>query len=200
MAIQTALSKSFVSGEYSDLTLRCGESKFPVHRFIVCSRSPVIKRAVDGDFQEGKTGIIDVSADAATPGSVARLLRFIYHNCYDDTSTRDEYDQIQQRAAAQYDEHQQTFKYDEQQQAFKCAKDSFDPEDELGRPLHDTEDPMTSMTKAVNAVCKLVTNVHMISLGDYYQIPELVSFARDKFDLALTADALSGFAIVVEEV
>jgi BTB/POZ domain len=40
-----------MSGKYSDLNLVCQGTEFKVHKVIVCTQSPVIKAACDGEFQ-----------------------------------------------------------------------------------------------------------------------------------------------------
>ena len=39
------------SAKYSDLTLTCNKVEFKVHKAIVCSQSPVLAAACDGDFK-----------------------------------------------------------------------------------------------------------------------------------------------------
>jgi len=39
------------SGKYSDLTLRCGNAEWHVHRFVLCPRSKYFTAACDGDFE-----------------------------------------------------------------------------------------------------------------------------------------------------
>jgi hypothetical protein len=52
------MAKLLVSGDYSDLTLRCSDgAELPVHRNVVCRRSTVLAAACSGrfavnDFQE----------------------------------------------------------------------------------------------------------------------------------------------------
>lgn len=45
------LSQILTSEKYSDLKLVCQDQEFKVHKAIVCTQSPVLAAAVDGDFQ-----------------------------------------------------------------------------------------------------------------------------------------------------
>lgn len=45
------LSQLLESGKYSDMTLECQGHKFRVHKMVVCSQSPVLAAAMDGNFQ-----------------------------------------------------------------------------------------------------------------------------------------------------
>jgi len=50
-----------MSEKYSDITLKCGETIFKVHRAIVCTRSPVLAAAFDGNF---KVRLADMNIDS----------------------------------------------------------------------------------------------------------------------------------------
>ncbi|THC88173.1 hypothetical protein EYZ11_012379 [Aspergillus tanneri] len=68
------LSKILSSGRYSDLTLTCDGQKFNVHKAIVCSQSPVLAAACNGNFQVG-----------APIGGLERLnqmVEFLYNQDY----------------------------------------------------------------------------------------------------------------------
>lgn len=47
-------------GKYSDLTIKCQERTWPVHRAIVCSRSGFFDGACNNPFREAQTGIVDL--------------------------------------------------------------------------------------------------------------------------------------------
>ena len=38
------------SGQYSDMTLRCGSDEFHLHRALMCPRSAVIRKWIDSSF------------------------------------------------------------------------------------------------------------------------------------------------------
>ncbi|KAL8828608.1 MAG: hypothetical protein Q9191_002489 [Dirinaria sp. TL-2023a] len=70
------------SGKYSDLTLKCGNKTWHVHRFILCAWSKVFAAASDGYFQEATTHLIDLKDD--DPDVIEQLLNFMYRLDYDD--------------------------------------------------------------------------------------------------------------------
>ncbi|WAO84987.1 BTB domain-containing protein [Fusarium falciforme] len=76
----TALRKFLYSGEFSDLTIRCGDREFKTHRAIVCPQSPFFKAAVGGNFEEGGSGIVDLPDD--DPALVQYLIVFLYTGAY----------------------------------------------------------------------------------------------------------------------
>ncbi|KZZ96347.1 BTB/POZ fold protein [Ascosphaera apis ARSEF 7405] len=43
---------------YSDFTIKCRRHQFPVHKFLFYSRSPVIRKALTGEFRVGHTSIL----------------------------------------------------------------------------------------------------------------------------------------------
>ncbi len=45
------MSRLLKSEKYSDLTLKCHERAFKVHRAVVCTRSSVFAAAIDGGFK-----------------------------------------------------------------------------------------------------------------------------------------------------
>ena len=51
------------SEKYSDLVIKCQDEEFKVHKAIVCSQSPVLAAACDGEFKvrEGMTGVLATS-------------------------------------------------------------------------------------------------------------------------------------------
>ncbi|KAJ2899272.1 hypothetical protein MKZ38_003322 [Zalerion maritima] len=68
-------------GMLSDAKIRCREgekvTEWPVHRLILCSRSPYFKGALTGGFVETETGIMDFQ-DEIHPLHMQIFLEFIY--------------------------------------------------------------------------------------------------------------------------
>lgn len=97
------LAKLLCEAEYSDLVLICESQEFHVHQCIVCSRSPVLAAACNGQFQvpqfktfveiifeylrgtvfqEGKEKRINVTmTDRST---LQRMILYLYTGDYDD--------------------------------------------------------------------------------------------------------------------
>jgi len=70
------------SGKYSDLTIKCGDQEFRVHRAIVCSRSKPLAAMVDGNWKESEIGVIELNEDP--PEMVKKMIQFLYTLQYDD--------------------------------------------------------------------------------------------------------------------
>ncbi|KAG5659615.1 hypothetical protein KAF25_002174 [Fusarium avenaceum] len=75
--------KSFMlltTGDYSDLTIICGDDRYEVHKAIVCSRSPFFKRACDGNFEESQTSEVKLPDD--DPVAVQMMIEYLYRHTY----------------------------------------------------------------------------------------------------------------------
>ncbi|KAF2433593.1 POZ domain-containing protein [Tothia fuscella] len=70
------LSERFGNGQYSDLTIKCGDKNFQGHKVVVCSQSEFFNNACKGGFKESDTNIIDCSNDDQK--LLGTLLRFLY--------------------------------------------------------------------------------------------------------------------------
>ncbi|KAI5255704.1 hypothetical protein E4T42_01694 [Aureobasidium subglaciale] len=85
------------SSDHSDLTITCGSDVYKVHKAIVCSQSEFFHLACcyhndpDGDFKEGKTGVVDIPArsdiDAEDLKCVKLMIHFLYHMDYLEVET-----------------------------------------------------------------------------------------------------------------
>ncbi|KAL8793648.1 MAG: hypothetical protein Q9195_003800 [Heterodermia aff. obscurata] len=76
------LAKVFESGQYSDLTIVCRETVFPVHQAIVCSQSTFFQEVVEKDFVTGLSDIIDLSDFDHDSEDISRMLSFLYNSQY----------------------------------------------------------------------------------------------------------------------
>ncbi|KAI7189945.1 hypothetical protein KC352_g21824, partial [Hortaea werneckii] len=69
------------TGEGSDLTIKCEEREFKVHKLIVSAASPTLKAACQSGMLESQTGVIEHKTfDADT---VERMLEYIYTRDYE---------------------------------------------------------------------------------------------------------------------
>ncbi|KAM0717580.1 hypothetical protein Q7P37_007432 [Cladosporium fusiforme] len=80
---QGSVGSLLESGKYSDLTLKCGNRSWKVHKSVVCLRSDFFAGACDGLFKEPCTNVIDMSDD--DEHALAAMIRFMYHDTYDTT-------------------------------------------------------------------------------------------------------------------
>ncbi|KAI6799312.1 hypothetical protein KC363_g7669 [Hortaea werneckii] len=98
-ASNEALRQLLDTGQYSDLTIKCGLRTFKVHQAIVCARSEYFAAACKpGAFKEGATGTIElqstVDPNAAKddpslddPAAVKLMIDFLYLHDYPTTRT-----------------------------------------------------------------------------------------------------------------
>ncbi|KAI7237999.1 hypothetical protein KC330_g2867 [Hortaea werneckii] len=98
-ASNEALRKLLDTGEYSDLTIKCGLRTFKVHKAIVCARSEYFAAACKpGAFKEGETGIIELQSTADPnaakddpslddPAAVKLMIDFLYLHDYPNIKT-----------------------------------------------------------------------------------------------------------------
>ncbi|KAG0646595.1 hypothetical protein D0Z07_7566 [Hyphodiscus hymeniophilus] len=80
--ISNILPELYKSGRYSDMTVKCQGREWKVHRNIVCSQSKPLAAALDGNFEEASTGVINLDDDELE--TVERALFFLYNSNYPD--------------------------------------------------------------------------------------------------------------------
>ncbi|RPA76723.1 hypothetical protein BJ508DRAFT_330871 [Ascobolus immersus RN42] len=68
------------TGKWSDLTLKCGDKVFKVHKNIVCSQSEFFEACVESGMKESEEEVIQLVDDL--PGDVRRMLEFLYGESY----------------------------------------------------------------------------------------------------------------------
>ena len=64
----------------SDLVIKCQGHEFKVQKSAVCPQSPTIAAQMHGNWQESRTGVIEVEEFDA--GTIERLLRYLYFHVY----------------------------------------------------------------------------------------------------------------------
>lgn len=64
------------SGLFSDVTVRCGDRTWNLHKNILCSRSIWFEKALTGNFEEAKSGIVNI--ENFEPEAIDSLIRYIY--------------------------------------------------------------------------------------------------------------------------
>lgn len=68
--------------ESSDMTLRCQSHTWSVHRFRLVCQSEYFDRALQGNFQEACTHVLDLSHMVENPMSVRCLIQWLYADCF----------------------------------------------------------------------------------------------------------------------
>ena len=168
-AMETAngMSKSFDNPEYSDLTIICGESKFYVHRVVVCQHSGFFKRACDSAMLERRTGAIEI--EDWEPEIIKGVLHCMYSKPYDlpskEKSSSDE--QPRQRRYGWSDDKIEDF-YDDldfyvqvhaasvQVNVSKAAKHSASCAIRMFESRYETKPDLERLERAVKGACELV--------------------------------------------
>lgn len=76
MSILDEYEKLLHSAKFSDVTLIVGDKKFPAHKNILASRSPVFSAMFEHNMLENKNNIVEITD--VEPEIMAEVLRFIY--------------------------------------------------------------------------------------------------------------------------
>ncbi|KAK3640306.1 hypothetical protein LTR56_011902 [Elasticomyces elasticus] len=79
-----AVGDIFKTGQYSDLTINCGERVWHVHKAIVCPQSPFFAKACDGRFMEAENNTITLKKAEDDPSVVQAMLSYLYTTDYSD--------------------------------------------------------------------------------------------------------------------
>jgi len=76
------LNDAFNSGDFSDVTLMCGERNFPCHKIILSARSDVFKAMFSHEnTKEGQTNQVEITD--TDPDTLEQLLKYIYSDKLD---------------------------------------------------------------------------------------------------------------------
>ncbi|KAJ4245757.1 hypothetical protein NW762_013881 [Fusarium torreyae] len=145
------------SGDYSDFTLTCEAQSFKLHRVIVCPKSPVITRALEGNFEVGSLSTLSRTTVSSSEGqeatskvirveqfdlaTVTRMIIFLYTGDY------------------------------EFEPPCKDSKTSPDQSKDSSPTASKTED---------DTGIELLGHLRMNSIADYYDIESLVKCANSK--------------------
>ncbi|KAH6715823.1 hypothetical protein BKA61DRAFT_334093 [Leptodontidium sp. MPI-SDFR-AT-0119] len=81
-SVLDSIARCFDTEDYSDLTVKCRDRSWKVHRLIVCSQSKVLHAACTAGFKEAYTGIIDLDDDDPAPVEV--MLKYFYTGKYNE--------------------------------------------------------------------------------------------------------------------
>ncbi|GBN78394.1 hypothetical protein AVEN_259162-1 [Araneus ventricosus] len=77
--LRTALKHLYDNTTMSDISLKIGTKCYPVHRNILCSRSPVFEKILDNDIVQKTIEIEDMDEN-----TLCRLLQYIYTDTVED--------------------------------------------------------------------------------------------------------------------
>ncbi|KAI0859965.1 hypothetical protein F4860DRAFT_481275 [Xylaria cubensis] len=82
--LMSSLKELYHRGEYSDLTISCGQSRYRVHKALVCPQSNFFTAACGAGFKETRERIVDLPDD--DPWAVKMMVHYFYHFEYDTQS------------------------------------------------------------------------------------------------------------------
>ncbi|KAK1753751.1 POZ domain-containing protein [Echria macrotheca] len=66
------------SGLFSDVQVICGDKTWKLHKNILCTRSSWFNKALNGAFEEARTGIVTIDDSQFKPEAVDWVIRYIY--------------------------------------------------------------------------------------------------------------------------
>ena len=156
-------SRLLSEGHWTDLSLSYGGDVIPVHRAIICGRSPVFKAQCDGRFAESDSKIIQIGAPSATLGAIARMLLHLYTHDYPDRS-----DIVRSSTT----------------KAVVLLKDEAaltNPPSTRILPLTNTADATHPAQEYFDPSSIPLRNLHVYGLADYYNIVDAKNAAKSKF-------------------
>lgn len=84
LALSADLRELFISEEDSDVTIQVGDQKYPVHRIILRSRSPVFRAMLKHDMMEKMRGVVDIPD--CDPQIFRDFLMYLYAGKLDNMS------------------------------------------------------------------------------------------------------------------
>lgn len=64
------------TGLFSDVTVKCGDRTWNLHKNIICSRCDWFKKALTGQFKEASTNVIEIND--FEPRLVGWLIEYLY--------------------------------------------------------------------------------------------------------------------------
>ncbi|KJX92608.1 hypothetical protein TI39_contig5839g00028 [Zymoseptoria brevis] len=83
--------KSYYNSEvFSDFTIKCGDRKWKVHKFVLAVHSDVFKRCCHSTTKESSEGVLDLSKHDEL--KVETLVHYLYHFNYDYANPEPELD------------------------------------------------------------------------------------------------------------
>ncbi|KAK8230843.1 hypothetical protein IWZ00DRAFT_72471 [Phyllosticta capitalensis] len=85
-SLESVVGDLLVSGLFSDFQVRCSDGTvYNLHRSMVCSQSDFFRKAFSPNFQEAKSGIVNLESD--DPAILKALFEYFYHHKYTDIDT-----------------------------------------------------------------------------------------------------------------
>ena len=75
-SLYSGLRTLFDNELFVDMTMKCGEREFKVHKAVLAAQSPVFKSMFEADMRETQSGLIDIPD--TDPEVISDMLRYLY--------------------------------------------------------------------------------------------------------------------------
>ncbi|KAK4961879.1 hypothetical protein LTR10_002372 [Elasticomyces elasticus] len=162
--LEQTMTNLYLSEQYSDLTIKCGEKLWWVHQAIVCPQSPFFAEACASNPEKAKNGTLKLRDD---PAVVEAMFKFLYTGNYSDEPL--------------YEDYQDTTSMPEN--IFSINDNSTRSSiDEFDDGYDETETAAERLISDRDTIAPIVLNVHLYALAEKYSIPAMAHLAAAKFE------------------
>ncbi|KAG7104124.1 flavin-containing monoamine oxidase A [Verticillium longisporum] len=170
-----------ISGDYTDMTIICGDMEYQVHKAIVCPRSKYFDAMFSHGMQEKDTSRVDLSDH--NPFAVNALIKFLYELDYEashTTATHLKDTELHSALELESEPYVAPMSTRHKKKHFRKEKwaGKYPSEAPLSAPL--TEESL-SAAQALQGETNLLDHCNVYALAEYCQIIELKVLAASKF-------------------
>ncbi|KAH8728872.1 hypothetical protein GQ44DRAFT_737104 [Phaeosphaeriaceae sp. PMI808] len=178
-----SLRESLQSGNYSDLTVTCGQDIYKVHKVIVCSRTVFFANAIKFPGKESKEATVDLPEDE--PEVIKLLMQYLYEGEYQPF--------FMESPSIKTDLHQQTTAHSCHDRNYYCQNygtfrvcDHHICGSQCGYTCEGFECNicMPNHPKLDGTASQLLVHSKMYEIGERYDVQGLKELAKEKFRIA----------------
>ncbi|KAG7101744.1 flavin-containing monoamine oxidase A [Verticillium longisporum] len=159
-----------ISGDYTDMTIICGDTEYQVHKAIVCPRSKYFDAMFSHGMQEKNTSRVDLSDHNSF--AVSLLIEFLYELDYEACHTTAMHLKDAELHSAMSTRHNKN--------RSKKEKSAVNYGSEASLSAPSTEESL-SAAQALQGETNLLDHCNVYALAEYCQIIELKVLAASKF-------------------
>ncbi|KAH7139567.1 hypothetical protein B0J11DRAFT_589460 [Dendryphion nanum] len=165
-----SLKELLQSGNYSDLTITCGQDIYKAHKVIICSRTAFFANAIRFPGKESKEATIDLPEDE--PATIKLLMQYMYegeyHPFHVETSKPSDKTILQKQTAAH-----------------SCRDQNFCCENYGNIRVCDHHFCGVQYRPKFNGTAsQLLVHSKMYEIGERYDVQGLKELAKEKFRIA----------------